>query len=686
MVESVESGPGWPDGGLRIRMLGPLSIHREGAKLTLPASRKTRALIAYLAVASRPLRRERLCELLWEIPNDPKGELRWTLSKIRGLLGVAEAHRVKADGDGIFLDLAGCNVDALEILRAAEVGIETIDGERLKALLRLFQGDFLEGLEIERSPVFRSWLTAQRRRFREIQVAILERIVHLLGRDTDEALGYLESWLSLAPFDTRVHAYLLGALARVGRIGEGEAHVSSAARLFEAEGLDWGPLHDAWREARRSASAPASGNAKAGSPLSAEPSLPSLSQPTHEGRPSRRAAIAVMPFARDGGWHEPSATLADGLVNDVISRLSKLRSLDVIARGSTFALKARGINASEAGRILNVEYIVSGSVALQADRAEVTVDLVNIDRTSERSDRIVWTESFVRTADSALVVLDEIGNRIVASIASEIETSERNRAILLPPQSLGAWEAYHRGLWHMYRFNAADNDQAQHFFQMAVRLDPSFSRAYAGLSFTHFQNAFLLRTGDREKEVDQAFATAGQSLLVDDHNPAAHWAMGRALWLRGRDDQAIAELETAVELSPNFALGHYTLAFVQSQSGDAHAAVAASDHSRFLSPFDPLLFGMLGSRAMAMFRLGAYEEAADWAMKAASRPNAHAHILAIAAHCLAVVDRLEEARGFARAIRQDHPGYRTADFLEAFHFGPDAKGIFRSAAARIGMT
>ena len=88
------------------------------------------------------------------------------------------------------------------------------------------------------------------------------------------------------------------------------------------------------------------------------------------------------------------------------------------------------------------------------------------------------------------VVLDEIGNRIVASIATEVETIERNRAILKPPNSLDAWEAHHRGLWHMYRFNKADNDLAKHFFETAVRLDPTFARAYAGLSFTHFQNAF----------------------------------------------------------------------------------------------------------------------------------------------------------------------------------------------------
>ena len=107
--------------------------------------------------------------------------------------------------------------------------------------------------------------------------------------------------------------------------------------------------------------------------------------------------------------------------------------------------------------------------------------------------------------------------------------------------------------------------------------------------------------------------------------------MGRALWLRGSQDEALRELEAGVELSPNFALGHYTLGFVHGQSGDPRVAIASADYSRQLSPFDPLMFGMLCSRALGHLRLGQYQEAADWAIKGAARPNAHVHILAIAA-------------------------------------------------------
>ncbi|MGL4560313.1 MAG: transcriptional regulator, partial [Afipia sp.] len=137
-------------------------------------------------------------------------------------------------------------------------------------------------------------------------------------------------------------------------------------------------------------------------------------------------------------------------------------------------------------------------------------------------------------------------------------------------------------------------------------------------------------------------------------------------------------------LSPNFALGHYTLAFVHSQGGDPRAAVRFSDHSRHLSPFDPLLFGMLGARAMALVRLGQFDEAAEWGVKAAARPNAHAHILAIAAYCLALAGRLDEARVHMAVIRKRLPGYRVDDFLTAMQFAPESAELFREGARRIG--
>jgi DNA-binding SARP family transcriptional activator/Tfp pilus assembly protein PilF len=659
---------------LRVQMLGPLTIGRAGSTLALPASRKVRALIAYLSLAPHAVTRSQLCELLWDVANDPRGELRWCLSKVRSIVDEPGRRRVDVQGDAVRLDLSDCSVDASEIARAVQEGIETLAPERLRTLAALFNGDFLDGLELDRSPAFNNWLIAQRRRFRACHAAVLQ---HLVGNEPDdEAFGYLERWLELAPFDQSVHEVLLTALARRGRIREGEEHLAATARLFESEGLDCAPIRDVWQAARTQTDA--SPRLQDGVPASA--AAPGSSRSDILMAASRRASIAVMPFVDRNHATGVRGGSADGLAHDVITRLAKLRTLFVIAEGTMFALHARRIGPEEAGRMLNVDYIVSGSLHRHGKRFTVTVELAET-----RTARIVWAEVFNPKLDDAFLVLDEIGNRIVASIASEIETIERNRAILRPPSSLDAWEAHHRGLWHMYRFNRADNERARHFFETAVRLDPTFARAHAGLSFTHFQNAFQ-GWAKREPETERAYEAAAQSLMADDRDPAAHWAMGRALWLRGRHDQSVIELEQAIDLSPNFALGHYTLAFVHSQAGDPRAAIASSDYSRNLSPFDPLLFGMLGARAMALVRLGEFEDAADWAVKAAARPNAHAHILAIAAYCLALAGRADEARTYLAAIHKTLPHYGVTDFLTAMQFDPHGAALFRDAAKRLGTT
>ncbi|TKB09562.1 MAG: transcriptional regulator [Mesorhizobium sp.] len=658
-----------------MRLFGPLAIVRDSVPVVLPASRKLRALLAYLTLAPHPVSRSRLCELLWDIPNDPRGELRWCLSKLRAALDEPDLRRVETEGDAVALRLADIGVDAVEAAEAAAEGIDTLSLERLRSLLQLFAGDFLDGLELDRSPHFASWLTAQRRRFSSCHVAVLEHIIGLLPPAADEAAACIDKWLELAPFDARAHTALLENLARRGQIGAAEEHLATAAELFHSEELDFAPLREAWQaiRARHSTATPCA------RPMAFAATQPLIAQSEPEPAATRRASLAVMPFAEDGGAGGFRGGLADGLTHDIITRLAKLRDFFVIARGSVFALAEKNIAPEDAGRRLNVDYVATGSVRNLLGRVIVEVELSEV-----RTARIVWAETFEHKPDDVFIVLDDIGNSIVSSIAAEIAAVERDRALLKAPNSLNAWEAYHRGLWHMYRFTRQENELAQQFFHEALKLDPTFARAYAGLSFTHWQNAFQ-RWGDRDRETALAFDSAGHSLLVDDRNPAAHWAMGRALWLRGDQDASVIELAKAVDLSPNFALGHYSLSFVHSQSGDPQSAIGSSDHSRHLSPFDPLLFGMMSARAMAHARLGEFNEAAEWALKAAARPNAHVIILAIAAHCLALAGRQDEARNFAAAIRKTLPDYRADDFIATFRFDRDAEAMFRNGAKLIGL-
>lgn len=673
-VETCDTGCGSAGhaagAGLRLRLLGALAIEREGVALALPASRKVRALIGYLALAPRAVGRGRLCELLWDVPNDPRGELRWCLSKLRRVLDEPGRRRVAAGDEGIALALSDCFVDALEVDRAAREGIDRLAPQRLRRLAALFAGDFLDGLEIDRSPEFAGWLSAQRYRLRACRAAVLEHLVAASAPDADEVFGHLDQLLQLAPFDRRAHALLLDVLAARGRVHEGDEHLAATVRRFEAEGLDAMPLRAHWQQARsRHAADPRRATGLAPSPVL---SLATPARPAPAVSAPQRAAIAVMPFAELGG--DAERRLADALAHDVTTRLARLRHLFVIAHGTMSALGARGLGAEEAGRLLQVDYVAGGALRRAGERIRIGVEL-----SEARSARIVWADEFEHRADDALALLDEIGDRIVAAIDGEIELAERKRALLKPPGSLNAWEAYHRGLWHMYRYERLHNRLARQFLETAVRLDPGWARALAALSFTHFQNAFQRWSG-REREIELAFRSAERSLLADDRDPAAHWAMGRALWLRHQHEPCLRELEQAVALSPSFAHGHYTLAFVHAQSGDPQLGIERAEHSRALSPFDPLLCAFLATRAMALVRLGRFDEAADWALKAAARPNAFPHLQAIAAACLGLAGRGDEGRGFAAALHRTLPDYRLDDLLTTFHFAPDAAELFRRGA------
>jgi TolB-like protein len=652
-----------------VRLLGPFGVARHGVAQALPPSRKVRALLAYLMMTPRPVERSALCELLWDVPDDPRGELRWSLSKIRKLVDEPGHARVRADREFVSIDRAEISVDACEVANTVEAGLAQAGPNVLERLAGRFAGEFLEGLTLDRSPAFGTWLVSQRHVFRAWHAQVLVRLAALSPSDPERGLAYLRQRLDLQRYDETAHADLLVALARGGRIEEGDAHVAAAGRLFESEGLPRAPLDRAWAHAKRVAI----GACATRIAVAVERAIDARVGASG----GRRASIAVMPFLAPPG---PDGNLADGLSHDIISGLARLRNLFVVARGSTFALRDQTSNPQEIGRALNVDYAATGSVVRNGNRLLVTVDLCATD-----NGRVVWADAYEPPIADAFAILGNIAARIISSLDAEIGAAERNRAMLKPPNSLDAWEAHHRGLWHMYRFTGPDNEKAQRYFKRAVTLDLTFSRAYAGLSFTHWQNAFLFKSAERQAETDRAFDAAGRSLLADHRDPAAHWAMGRALWLRGEDAASVSALNEAVALSPNFAMGHYTLGFVQAQTGDPQAAVEATDVARQLSPFDPMLYAMCAARAFALFRLERCEEAAEWALKAAEKPNAHAHVHALAALILAAAGRLENAFHEAGVIRKLRPAYSIDDFLSSFRVLSDQERACRIAAKQIGI-
>lgn len=649
-----------------LRLLGPMAMLRRGQALILPPSRKARALLALLALAPRPMSRDQLCEMLWDRPSDPRAELRGALSKLRALLDEPLRKRVLANAHGVHLDLGDGIIDVREL--ESQVRSRNDSSATLASSIHAagFDGEFLAGLDIDGAPIYSHWVMAERRRWRSLYIALLERMADHFPPQSAEALDCLSRWLRLLPHDRRAHERLLDALARRGQLREGDAHLATAVRLFDCEGQDATDLVQAWRLARER-----HGGSAVRTVVQEPP--PSASEPPH----LRRGSVAVMPFEELP--YGSSSGFGRYLAYDVTTRLAKLRSLFVIAPASTSELEARGMGAEAAARVLDVDYVATGLLRRGCGQIALSTQLIHT-----RSARVVWADSLSAAESEPFDVLDELCNQLVAAIADQVELAERQRAVLKPPGSLDAWEAHHRGLGHMYRFRREENELARHWFETATRLEPGFSRPHAGLSFTHWQNAFQ-GWGDRARETELAWRHANEGLIADDQDPAIHWALGRAHWLRGQVAESLAELNQSVLLSPNFSQGHYALAFVHSQSGDAHAAIASADHARELSPFDPMLFAMLATRAMALMRQGRMDQAADWAVRASARPNAHQHIRGIEAHCLELAGRHDEALQAVAALRREHPGYSVTDFLRAFHFADDGESLIRRAAVGIGL-
>ena len=601
----------------RVLFLGPFQIIRNGDQL--PRSRKARALLAYLAMAPRPVTREKLCELFWDVADDPKSELRWCLSKLRPLVNGPTATRLLADRERVRIDTSSLDIDAVWLARNAQTTLASGSLRDLQSLRALFRGDFLEGLSVDRAPLFDNWLAGQRHRFGQWRQLLLERLAAVLPPESDDRIEVLRECIEVAPFDEVAHIELVRTLLRRALYAEAEHQIDASVTLFQSEGIDPASLKAAFAAAQRSVSKPAG---------------MSLVDITHLDSPSARQVartrgptILVMPFA--AATPEDVAD-ADSLTSDIIFGVAKLRSISIIARGTAFSL--RGQTPAAAAALVNAQYVVSGHLRRDGKKYLVSVEL-----SDPRSGRIYWADELYCDAVDSFSAPSLLTARIVAGLDAEIHLVERNRALLTPAASLDAWQAYHRGLALMYRFTSGGNREAEQFFTRAIALDPTFSRSYAGLSFTHFQNAFLLQAREREREIALAFETAGQGLEADPSDPAAHWAMGRALWLRGEHAGAVDELDRSVRLSPSYAMAHYALAFVHCQTGDPARALEAADTANHLSPLDPMLFAMHGTRTFALLRLGKVQEAADFAIRAGRLPNAHVHAHAISALTLAAV-------------------------------------------------
>jgi DNA-binding SARP family transcriptional activator/pimeloyl-ACP methyl ester carboxylesterase len=241
---------------LQLRVLGPLEVARGGAAAELPRSRKTRALLAYLALAAREHPRERLCRLLWPGVDDPRGALRWSLSRLRPVVSDPGRERLAATREAVRLETADVEVDAARLRRLAGADPHAAPAEALAEAAALFRGDPLEGLDLPDAPDFQAWCVAQREELRRIELRVLDALVERLRPTPDDAVPYAERRVRLDRDDEEAHVRLVEVLAAAGRGREADAHFRTHRRWLEGRGARPGPrLVRAWSAIPRPAAA-----------------------------------------------------------------------------------------------------------------------------------------------------------------------------------------------------------------------------------------------------------------------------------------------------------------------------------------------------------------------------------------------------------------------------------------------
>jgi adenylate cyclase len=356
--------------------------------------------------------------------------------------------------------------------------------------------------------------------------------------------------------------------------------------------------------------------------------------PTLPDKPS----IAVLPF--DNLSDDPEQVyFVDGIVDDIITELSRFPYIFVIARTTSFTFKGKSIDIRQVGRELGVRYVLEGSVRRISDRVRITAQLIET-----ATGNHIWAERYDRNLEDIFSVQDEITAQVVGSIHPEVLSAEMRRARQKPAESLDVWNYAVRARWHILRLTQEDNAEAKRLFGKALELEPNYVPALAFLVYCHICDVLFGWSQAPPQSITEARRLARQAASLDENDPWVQCALGLTEFIAKDPDTAIAHYRKAIELNPNFALAHGYLSLQLAYAGEAEAAIEAGHKAIRLSPRDPELFHFHVAIGTGHFIAERYEEAVEWGNKVmAERPETPSgRRLLVASH--AQLGQIAEAR------------------------------------------
>src|SRR5262245_6052876 len=383
-----------------------------------------------------------------------------------------------------------------------------------------------------------------------------------------------------------------------------------------------------------------------------------------------KPSIAVLPFTNLSGDPEQEY-FADGMVEDIITGLSRFRWLFVIARNSSFTYKGRAVDVKQVRRELSVRYLLEGSVRKSANRVRIAGQLIDA-----ASGTHLWADRFEGAIENVFELQDQVTASVVGAIAPRLEQAEIERVRRKPTESLDAYDLLLRGMGNFYKWTSEGNEEALSCYYKAIELDPDLSRAYAAAAMCFARRKSFGWIIDREQEIAEARRLALRAVQLGKDDATVFSDAGFALaYAAGDLDDGAAFLDRALLINPNSAWGWFLGGWAKVYLGEPDRAIERFAHAMRLSPIDPALFLMQAGTAQAHFVAGRYDEALSWAKMALreqgdawpgstpvhpGRPDSHIALRFAAASC-ALAGRNEEAKSLIARLLEIDPALRVSN-------------------------
>ena len=364
---------------------------------------------------------------------------------------------------------------------------------------------------------------------------------------------------------------------------------------------------------------------------------------------SDKPSIAVLPFLNISG--DPKQEFfTDGITEEIITALSKVQNLFVIARNSTFSYKGRSVKVQQVGRELRARYVLEGSVRKAGEKVRITAQLVEV-----QTGHHLWAERYDRNLKDVFVLQDEITMKIITALQVKLTEAEQAHLLAKGTDNLDAYLKLLQGREHLYHMNKEDNALGRQLIKDAISLDPEYANAYAFLATSHLMDMWLGTSKSPRESLAQAIKLAQKSIALDDSYATAHALLGHLYTMTRQHDKGIAECERAVALDPNSATAHAWLGTNLYWAGRPGDAIPLLKKAIRLNPIPPPWY--LGSLAMAYRDTGRYEESIAACRKALNREprNVFVHLALAATYVLS--GREEDARAEAAEILRIDPKF-----------------------------